>query len=93
MLFLPFKILRVRGHSMEPKFKDGSYALVRLGSTLGLSVGDVFVLESPNGLILKRIANIDDRGYQVIGDNQHDSLDSRDFGLIQLIYPFIQTYT
>lgn len=83
MLFLPFKILRVRGHSMEPQFKDGSYVLVRLSSASSLSVGDVIVLESPNGQMLKRIAAINERGYQVTGDNPNDSYDSRDFGLIQ----------
>lgn len=83
MFICSFRLLRVRGHSMEPKFKDGSHVLIRLGSTLSLSLGDVVVLQSPNGLMLKRIANINESGYRVIGDNQRDSLDSRDFGLIQ----------
>ncbi len=42
-MFLPFKILRVRGHSMEPTLKAGSFVLVRTGPNGQLKPGDIVV--------------------------------------------------
>lgn len=66
---------------MEPAFKSGSFALVRVG-TKHYKIGDVIIFKTSNALSLKRIRDISSQGYFVTGDNANDSVDSRDSGLV-----------
>jgi phage repressor protein C with HTH and peptisase S24 domain len=67
---------------MEPALKSGSFVLVRMGRK-NLKKGDIVVLKTSEDLSLKRIHDINPQGYFVRGDNNADSIDSRDVGLIQ----------
>ncbi len=65
---------------MLPYFKPGNYALfcrVKI-----YEVGDIVLISHDNLDKVKRINNIDNDNYFVIGDNQGMSTDSRHFGAI-----------
>ena len=76
-----FRIVKISGHSLEPAFTADSFGLVRMGEK-NLRTGDAVVLKISGELTLKRIQKITPQGYYIIGDNQADSSDSRDYGLI-----------
>lgn len=76
----------VRGHSMEPTFKEGQYILA---SSIPYwfsrpKVGDVVVTIDPKSddNLLKRIIKVENGSCWVEGDNKKDSHDSRKFGWI-----------
>jgi len=90
-LFL--RILKIRGHSLFPDFREGDYILVAgFPFPSGkIRVGDVIVLRQPvYGLLVKRVHRVlnDDRetGSQTLDvrGTQVDSTDSRNFGLVPL---------
>ena len=66
------KLIKVKGHSMEPAIKAGSFVLINTW-VKNFKVGDVIYFEHGKPM-LKRIANIDNDLIQVEGDNQTDSL-------------------
>lgn len=69
---------------MEPLFIDGDKILTTNIFYLFKSpqINDIVVFKEIDKIFVKRITKIKDDKYFVSGDNQSDSLDSRDFGEI-----------
>lgn len=79
-LLVRFKVI---GHSMEPTIKNGEIVLVSNIPYLfkGPRINDIVAFKDNRGKILvKRITEIEKKGYFLSGDNKNDSLDSRKFG-------------
>jgi nickel-type superoxide dismutase maturation protease len=77
LFLLPILKFTVYENSMWPTFKSGDEVLVwRLARP---KVGDVVVI-SKDRLMVKRVKEIKDGKYFVVGDNEKASLDSRKFG-------------
>lgn len=81
MLLSRFKIF---GHSMRPTYDEGDNVLV---SSIPFffskpKKNDVVVFEMNRKIYIKRIGEISDKKYFMLGDNQRDSDDSRNFGLV-----------
>ncbi len=71
---------------MEPTFKNGDKILATNIFYLFRppKVNDVVVFkDNDNKIFIKRIVDIRDKSYILLGDNKKDSLDSRQFGNIQ----------
>ena len=71
----------VDGPSMLPTLAPGDRLLVRKVATFRL--GDLVVFEDPDGsgrLLVKRIAELNEHGVDVRGDNAGASRDGREFG-------------
>ena len=64
---------------MEPAIRAGSFALIH--AVRSYTKGDV-VLFKHGELMLKRIADIQNGQYYLLGDNPNDSIDSRSLGWI-----------
>lgn len=76
---------RVIGHSMEPLIKNGEKVLVSNCPYWfkNPQINDIVAFKDKSDKILvKRIAEIKNGKYFVRGDNNNDSLDSRNFGYI-----------
>jgi nickel-type superoxide dismutase maturation protease len=76
--------VKISGHSMLPIFKPGDTVLI---STLPYlfskpKIGDIIVFRKSNKLLIKRIVKKMNKEFFVSGDNQSDSFDSKDFGVI-----------
>ena len=83
-----FRLLKVRGHSLYPEFRDGDYVLTaRVPFPSGkIKSGNVIVFRQPvHGLLVKRVQKVLDDGtaFEVRG-TQIDSTDSRNFGPVPL---------
>ena len=83
-----FRLLKVRGHSLYPEFRDGDYVLTaRVPFPSGkIKSGNVIVFRQPvHGLLVKRVQEVLDDGtaFDVRG-TQMDSTDSRNFGPVSL---------
>ena len=83
-----FRLLKVRGHSLYPEFRDGDYVLTaRVPFPSGkIKSGNVIVFRQPvHGLLVKRVQKVLDDGtaFEVKG-TQIDSTDSRNFGPVPL---------
>ena len=82
LLLARFKIV---GHSMEPQIKTGETVLV---SSIPYrfkipKINDIVAFKDNTGKVLiKRIIRFQNGKYFVQGDNENDSLDSREFGYI-----------
>lgn len=76
----PLKIFRVRGHSMEPTIRTGSFVLVNTWART-YSMGDIIAFTCDDKVYIKRVSKVS-AGYEVRGDQTNDSQDSRDFGII-----------
>jgi signal peptidase I len=82
-----FRLVKVRGHSLFPDFRDGDYVL-----TAGfpfpsgkIRAGDVVVFRQPGyGLLIKRVHQVlqDGLAFDVRG-TQVESTDSRNFGPVR----------
>lgn len=71
---------------MEPALKNGDKILATNFFYLFKSpqINDIVVFKDKENIILvKRIINVRNNRYIVLGDNKKDSLDSRKFGSIQ----------
>jgi len=82
LLLSKFKII---GHSMEPVLRNGDQVLISGISYLfkNPQKGDTVAFKNKEGKILvKRVTNIKNADYFVLGDNKNDSLDSRSYGWI-----------
>lgn len=84
---IPLFKFKIKGNSMTPAFKENDVVLVnRLSYFFSKpKIGDIVVLKRER-YIIKRIAKIDlsadGQKFFVIGDNQKESTDSRNFGWI-----------
>ena len=58
LFFYAFRMVRVKGHSMDPTFHNGQWLLIRRNSwpSPPLRVGDVVVFRMDNDVLVKRIA-------------------------------------
>lgn len=82
MLKFPLNKYKIFGNSMSPAFSNGDYVLV-WSWFRSFKKNDIVVARNKNGLIIiKRINNIKNGKYFLIGDNEKESTDSRDFGFI-----------
>lgn len=81
-----FSHLRVIGHSMMPTISPNDHLFATNIPYLFSKPkkGDIVVFRNPKSqkLLVKRILSIFGNEYKVGGDNVTDSLDSRDFGVI-----------
>lgn len=71
---------------MEPTFKNGDKILATYFFYLFKSpqINDIVVFkDQENKIFVKRIIDVKNNRYIVLGDNKKDSLDSRNFGEIQ----------
>lgn len=68
---------------MEPSLSSGQL-LVIVKLFQSLKKGEIVVLKDPRTrcLLVKRIQEINNNTYYVVGDNKKESTDSRDFGWI-----------
>lgn len=80
------KLLRVHGHSLYPKIRDGDYVLVVKGLIPSgkIKAGDLVVFDQPGyGRLVKRVHRVlDDGAYFEVRGTQIESTDSRNFGLV-----------
>ncbi len=81
------RLLKVRGHSLYPDYKQGDYVLAASSPFPSgkISADDVIVIQQPGyGLLIKRVQQVlgDGRSFDVRG-TQIDSTDSRNFGPVQ----------
>jgi nickel-type superoxide dismutase maturation protease len=71
---------------MLPTFRDGDIVLVNRLAYLFTKPhkGDIVAVKDPrdNKVLVKRIEQIDNKRYFVVGDNKLHSTDSREFGMI-----------
>ena len=85
---------KISGHSMEPLLLHGDKILTTNIFYLFKSpqINDIVVFKDITNVFVKRITKIINDKYFVSGDNQNDSLDSKDFGAIsksQILGKFI----
>jgi len=81
-----YRLLRIRGHSLSPDYRDGDYVLTaKVPFPSGkIRAGDVIVFHQPGyGHLVKRVRRVMDDGaaFDVRG-TQIDSTDSRNFGSV-----------
>ena len=75
-----FGVRRVVGDSMIPNLSENTLILVR--KTKNYRVGDVVGFVHQDKTLIKRVFEIKDAKYYLLGDNQKNSLDSRSLGWI-----------
>ncbi len=86
----PLARFRVDDHSMEPALHPGDYVLVHRWAyrRAAPQPGDVIVLRNPESLgqfLVKRVMSYEPQlGLFVLGDNETQSRDSRQFGTVPL---------
>ncbi len=81
-----FKIVRIKGHSMHPRFQDGDFIILRtlIGKSTRFRAGQIVVLDHDvYGTLVKRIQQVDpERGRLYVLSEHEDGLDSRQLGWI-----------
>lgn len=84
MLF-PIMIFKVEGESMEPNIHRDRYVVASKYILRKPRKGDVVILRHPKtGMkLIKRISEIRDDEYYVLGDNLNHSEDARSFGPVR----------
>jgi phage repressor protein C with HTH and peptisase S24 domain len=73
-------IRRVVGDSMAPRYLEGNLILVK--KTNDYQVGQVVGFIYNDKVLIKRISDIEENKYYLLGDNAKNSLDSRKLGWI-----------
>ena len=80
----PINYFKIKGHSMEPRYRDGDRLLINKWAYLFSrpKIGDIIVFKKLNEekFILKRIKKVLNTGFFVRGDNKTDS---KYFGVIK----------
>lgn len=74
-------IRRVVGNSMLPYLKPGNIVLAKKVNKY--KIGDIVIANVNNRQVIKRVKNINNNLYELIGDNKNESTDSRSFGMVQ----------
>ena len=79
----PYRKYRVTGKSMEPTVKDGATVIVT--RFFRPKCNDVIALQHPtkHHVLIKRIQEVSNGRFRVLGDNNTESTDSRHFGLVK----------
>jgi signal peptidase I len=75
-----FSLIKTKGHSMEPKIKNGSFFIA---SNIPYKftkpkVNDLVVFEYQNIFLVKKIVKINSNKYFIEGENKKDSLKIND---------------
>lgn len=81
----PLSRYKISGHSMEPTYQEGQVVWVYNWAYLFSKpkVEDVILCQLDNKIMIKRVQKITSEGVEVRGDNQTDSFDSRQFGVVK----------
>lgn len=78
-----FQVLRVRGNSLSPAYRDGDYVIITGLGLKRVRPGDVVVFEHPEyGRMIKRVEGLEACGRLRVRGDDLDSVDSRRFGPI-----------
>lgn len=90
------KLFRIEGSSLHPILKEGEVILcIKIFSFSNIKINDIVVFShKKEGLMIKRVTNISEKGYYVQGENPY-SIDSRNFGALkkdQLLYKKILSF-
>jgi signal peptidase I len=74
--------LKISGHSMQPTLQEGNFVFVSSVPFIFVNPQkeDIIVFKKKGKLIIKRIKEIKNDKYKVLGDNRKDSLD---FGWVE----------
>lgn len=75
-----FLLRRVMGESMFPTLQPGELVIAQRVSRV--KPGDVIIFRHKGIEKIKRVREVDERRYYVVGDNPNYSTDSRHFGMI-----------
>lgn len=79
-----FKVLKVRGYSLQPDVRPGDFVVIACAPLWlkSLRPGDLVVFQrEPYGMMIKRVHRVDnDQGELFVLGTDEESLDSRDFG-------------
>lgn len=80
----PVSRFTVHGHSMFPSLREGQDVLSFNWAYLGKKPkkGDIVVIKKNGKEMVKRVQSLNGRFIFVIGDNDKESTDSREFGSI-----------
>jgi signal peptidase I len=73
MFFQPYKLVVVLGPSMEPTYKSGQLLISKKSSKY--SVGDIIVVKTEEGLIIKRIIFVEGQIYYNRLNNQKKEIE------------------
>jgi type IV secretory pathway protease TraF len=77
------QVLRVRGLSLAPRYRDGDYVVISGLAMRHIRPGDVVVFEHPDyGRLIKCVEGIEPSGCVRVRGEDIDSIDSRLFGPI-----------
>lgn len=82
ILNFPLRKFKVYGKSMNPTFPEGTFVFAWTWFN-HLKKEDVVVAKKKELLVLKRVKEIRDGKYFLIGDNYKESTDSRSFGFVE----------
>ncbi len=75
----PISRYTVSGHSMLPTLKPGQDVFT-LNWFIDVKAGDIIVFQKADKCAVKRVRQVEGRGFKVEGDNLKDS---KDFGLVK----------
>ncbi len=80
-------LMRVYGHSMAPRLREGELVVVRRRHNAWQPSRGEIVAARPAALqgraVVKRVASIEGNEYVLLGDDPADSFDSRQFGSVR----------